>query len=141
RAGGTTGEAVVSLGARPERGEGVVAGDVVNTASRLQQAAPAGALVVGEQTYRGTRNVIEYVELEPVSVKGKAEPISIWRARGARSRPGVEIEAAATPFVGRVAELGLLEQTFARTVSESQIQLITIVGEPGAGKSRLVAEL
>jgi class 3 adenylate cyclase/tetratricopeptide (TPR) repeat protein len=140
RAAVTTGEAVVSLGARPERGEGIVAGDVVNTASRLQQSAPASALVVGEETYRATRNVIEYVELEPISVKGKAEPISTWRARGARSRFGADVAAAATPFVGREAELGLLQHTFMRTTSESQIQLVTIVGEPGAGKSRLVAE-
>jgi class 3 adenylate cyclase/tetratricopeptide (TPR) repeat protein len=136
-----TGEAVVSLGARPEEGEGIVAGDVVNTASRLQGAAPVGGLVVGESTLRATRHVIDYEELEPVTVKGKAEPLPLWRAREARSRFGVDIEAAATPFVGREGELGLLEQTFARTVSESQIQLVTIVGEPGAGKSRLVAEL
>jgi class 3 adenylate cyclase/tetratricopeptide (TPR) repeat protein len=137
-----TGEAVVSLGARPDEGEGIVAGDVVNTTSRLQGAAPVGGLVVGEATFRATRHVIEYTELEPVTVKGKAGPLPLWRADAARSRFGVDVEAAAaTPFVGRDGELGLLEQTFARTVSEGQIQLVTIVGEPGAGKSRLVAEL
>src|SRR6266496_4793887 len=90
-----TGEAVVSLGARPDEGEGIVAGDVVNTASRLQGAAPVGGLVVGETTFRATRHVIEYGELEPVTVKGKAGPLPLWRARAARSRFGVDVEAAA----------------------------------------------
>jgi len=67
-----TGEAVVALGARPAEGEGFVTGDVVNTASRLQQAAPVGTLVVGEQTFQTTKHVVEYEELESVSVKGKA---------------------------------------------------------------------
>src|SRR5207248_9389840 len=86
RAAVNTGEALVALGARPERGEALVAGDVVNTASRLQGAADTGTLVVGELTFRTTRQQIDYEPLEPVAVKGKAEPVPIWRARGPRSR-------------------------------------------------------
>ena len=70
-----TGEAVVSLGARPEQGEGMVTGDVVNTAARIQGAAPVGGVAVGERTYRATERVFEYEQLSRWSVKGKAEPL------------------------------------------------------------------
>jgi class 3 adenylate cyclase/tetratricopeptide (TPR) repeat protein len=136
----TTGGAVVVLGARPEEGESVVAGDVVNTASRLQAAAPVGGVVVGEMTYRSSRQVIDYEPLEPVRVKGKAEPVAIWRAVGARSRYAVEIDSAPTPFIGRGDELALLQQTFSRMLRERSVQLVTVAGEPGVGKSRLIAE-
>ena len=79
RIGINTGEAVVALGARPEQGEGIVTGDVVNTASRLQGAAPVDGVAVSEQTYRQTERVFDYEALEPVEVKGKAEPLALWR--------------------------------------------------------------
>jgi class 3 adenylate cyclase len=88
RVGINTGEAVVALGARPEQGEGIVTGDVVNTAARIQSAAPVNGVAVGEQTYRATSRVFEYEPLAPVSVKGKAEPVSLWRAKAARARFG-----------------------------------------------------
>jgi class 3 adenylate cyclase len=84
RVGINTGEAVVALGARPEQGEGIVTGDVVNTASRLQSAAPVGGIVVGEHTYRATEQVFEYQAMEPVAVKGKASPVPLWQAIAAR---------------------------------------------------------
>jgi class 3 adenylate cyclase/tetratricopeptide (TPR) repeat protein len=140
RAAVNTGEAVVTLGARPERGEGFVAGDVVNTASRLQGAAPVGGVVVGEVTRRATGDVIRYEELEPVGVKGKAEPVPLWRAIEARSRFGVDVERPRTPFVGHAEDLTLLRQTFLRSVREPGVQLVTVTGEPGVGKTRLVAE-
>ena len=74
----------MALGARPEQGEGIVTGDVVNTASRLQGAAPVDGIAVSEQTYRATERVFDYEVLEPVEVKGKAEPLAIFRP----SRPG-----------------------------------------------------
>ena len=80
-----TGEAVVTLSARPALGEAMVAGDVVNTASRLQQHAPVGEIVVGEETYRATRSAIEYEPVEAVTAKGKAAPIAAWRAVAAAS--------------------------------------------------------
>ncbi len=141
RAAVTTGEALVALHARPEQGESIVTGDVVNTASRLQGAAPSGALVADESTYRATRDFIEYEALEPVTVKGKTETIPIWRARAALSRLGPQRrEGGATPFVGREHELAVLKEAYARALREPTIQLVTLVGEPGVGKSRLIAE-
>src|SRR3954466_1302992 len=87
----TTGEALVLLGARPGEGEGMAAGDVVNTAARLQSAAPVNGILVGESTYRATRDLIEYAEHEPVVAKGKSEPIPVWEAIATRSRVSVEI--------------------------------------------------
>jgi class 3 adenylate cyclase/tetratricopeptide (TPR) repeat protein len=142
RAAVNTGEAVVALDARPELGEGIVTGDVVNTAARLQSAAPPGGLVAGEQTYWSTRHAIEYEQLDPVEAKGKAAAVSLWRALGARSRLGIDLEPSRpTPFVGRDDELEVLRQVYGRTLRESACHLVTLVGEPGIGKSRLVAEL
>jgi class 3 adenylate cyclase/tetratricopeptide (TPR) repeat protein len=136
-----TGEAVVALGARPELGEGFVTGDVVNVASRLQAEAPPGAIVVGEVTHRATGDEVEYEELEPVTVKGKHEPLPIWRAVGLRGSFGVDVQtAAATPLIGRDHELTLLEDLFRRVLAERGPQLVTLAGEPGVGKSRLVQE-
>ncbi len=139
RAAVDSGEALISIAARPERGEGIAAGDVVNTASRLQQAAPAGGVVVGEGTFHATRRVIEYQRLDPVAVKGKAEPVPIWLALSARAPVRAEHEGR-THFIGRDDELALLVQTYARTARESSVQLITVTGEPGVGKSRLLVE-
>ena len=142
RAAVNTGEAVVSLSARPERGEGIATGDVVNTAARLQTAAPTGGLVVGAATYLATRHAIDYAPADPVSVKGKAEPLAIWRATGARSRLGVDLEPTDDkPFVGRDEDLALLTSTFTRAMRERSTQLVTVTGEPGVGKTRLIAEL
>jgi class 3 adenylate cyclase/tetratricopeptide (TPR) repeat protein len=136
-----TGEAVVSVTARPGAGEGIATGDVVNTAARLQHEAPVGGVVVGEVTYWATRDVVDYEELASVSVRGKAEPIRIWRASGVRSGFGIDLEQPTrAPFVGRLDELGLLKQMYARAVHEPGIQLVTVTGEPGIGKTRLLAE-
>ncbi|MDP9341198.1 MAG: AAA family ATPase [Actinomycetota bacterium] len=141
RIGVNTGEAVVALDARPQEGEGMVTGDVVNTAARLEAAAPVGGIVVGEVTYRATKDLISYEPLDPVTAKGKAQPIQIWRALEARSRYGIDVEQGTrTPFVGRANEFALLTQTFARAVDEPSVQLVTITGEPGVGKTRLLWE-
>jgi class 3 adenylate cyclase/tetratricopeptide (TPR) repeat protein len=142
RIGVATGEGLVRVGARPELGQGVVVGDVVNTAARLQTVAPPGGVVVGQLTYRLTVDSIDYKGLAPVSVKGKAEPLAIWQATGTRARVATELlSAPATPFVGRAHELAALRSALGRTVREQSVQLVTITGEPGAGKSRLVREL
>jgi class 3 adenylate cyclase/tetratricopeptide (TPR) repeat protein len=135
-----TGEAVVALGARSAEGESVVAGDVVNTASRLQAVAPVGGVVVGERTYRSSRHAIHFEPLEPVRVKGKADAVAIWRAVEAWSQHALEIASAPTPFIGRGDELALLQQTFRRMLREPSVQLVMVAGEPGVGKSRLVGE-
>jgi class 3 adenylate cyclase len=134
-----TGEAVVTLSARPALGEAMVAGDVVNTASRLQQHSPVGEIIVGEETYRATRSAIEYEPLEPVTAKGKTAPIEAWRAIAPTSASG-ERGLSTTPFVGRAREIGLLDATWERVELERHPHLITVLGPPGVGKSRLAAE-
>ena len=137
-----TGEVLVNLERDPAQGEGMVAGDVVNTTSRLQNAAPVRGILVGEATHRATERTIDYEELPAVELKGKSEPVPVWRALQARSRFGVDAEApAAAPFVGRQREFELLERLFERSVDETGVQLVTVAGEPGAGKTRLVSEL
>jgi class 3 adenylate cyclase len=137
-----TGEALVALGARAVEGEGMVSGDVVNTAARLQSAAPVNGILVGEGTYRATRHAIEYQEAPPVEAKGKSEPVKVWEAVGARSRFGSDVEQKLrTPLVGRERERSMLADALARARTEQSVQLVTLVGVPGIGKSRLVAEL
>ena len=137
-----TGEALVALGARAVEGEGMVSGDVVNTAARLQGSAPVNGILVGEGTYRATRQVIDYREAPSVDAKGKAEPVKVWEAVAARSRFGSDVEQKLrTPLVGRERERGLLADALAHARTEQSAQLVTLVGVPGIGKSRLVAEL
>jgi class 3 adenylate cyclase len=141
RVGVNTGEAVVAVGAQAERGEGLVTGDVVNTAARIQGVAPVNGIAVAEQTYRTTSHIFEYERLDPVSVKGKGEPLALWQAKTVRIRFGTDFHEHATPFVGRELEKPLLIGIFERAMQRRSAQLVTIVGEPGVGKSRMVAEL
>jgi class 3 adenylate cyclase len=142
RIGVATGEALVALGARPEQGEGMAAGDVVNTAARLQAAAPVDGILVGAATYRATRHVIEYRDREPVEAKGKSEPVPVWEALGTRGRFGIGVEERLrTPLVGRARETAFLADALQRCRTDGQPQLVTLVGVPGIGKSRLVSEL
>jgi len=136
-----TGEALVSLDARPSAGEGMAAGDIVNTTARLQSAAPVNGIVVGESTYRATRNAIEYREAAPVEAKGKVEPVQVWEAVQAYSRIAVETLETGAPLVGRRRELDVLTGALERARKEHTPQLVTLVGVPGIGKSRLVYEL
>jgi class 3 adenylate cyclase/tetratricopeptide (TPR) repeat protein len=142
RIAATTGEALIRLDARPEAGEAMASGDVVNTAARLQSEAPVNGILVDEGTFRATRRVIDYREAEPVEAKGKVAPIAVWEAVAAYSRFGVDIaHTARTELVGRERELAVLRETFDRAHHERLSQLVTLVGVPGLGKSRLVYEL
>jgi class 3 adenylate cyclase len=142
RIGVNTGEALVALGARPELGEAMVAGDVMNTCARLQAAAAPGTVLVGHLTQRATGRAIEYREIEPIDAKGKAEPLPAWIAIAPRSRFGVDVfQKGRGPLVGRERELDLLAAALSRARAEREPQLVTLVGVPGIGKSRLVYEL
>jgi class 3 adenylate cyclase/tetratricopeptide (TPR) repeat protein len=142
RVGVNTGETLVRLGANPGLGERVLAGDAINTASRLQSVAPEMGVAVGVSTYEATRVVFDYEELEPATVKGKAEPVRVFHARAARARFGTGLSRTHdSRFVGREIDLALLKGLFDKTVAASSVQLVTVVGEPGLGKSRLVSEL
>ncbi len=119
-----------------------VIGDPVNVAARLQAAAKPGTVTVGEITHRLTRAAIEYVELEPLELKGKAEPVCAWEAVRAVVRGRAARAAGSwTPLVGRDDESDLLLSLFERVVSEGRPHLVTVIGQAGVGKSRLLREL
>jgi class 3 adenylate cyclase/tetratricopeptide (TPR) repeat protein len=141
RIGVNTGEALISLGARPTAGEGMAAGDVVNTAARMQAAAPTNGVLVGEATYRATANEIDYADADPIAAKGKSEPVRVWEALEPHSRVSTEAVSTRAPLVGRKREVDQLIDAFERARQEHATSLVTVVGVPGIGKSRLVAEL
>jgi predicted ATPase len=134
-----TGEAVVSLGARVALGESMVTGDVVNTASRLQSAAPVNGVIVGEETYRETRGAIEYEATTPVVAKGKEHPVEAWIAVRALTEAG-ERPLLSSTIVGRGSELAILHTFWERATSERQPHLVSIFGSAGVGKSTIAAE-
>ncbi len=134
-----TGEAIVALDANATEGEGMVAGDVVNTASRLQTQAPVDSILVGEETYRATRQIIEFEPAEPIVAKGKQLPVLAWRVVGASNPPG-ERGAPIVPMIGREQELDVLVAVWKRVVADRQPHLATVFGLPGVGKSRLASE-
>ena len=131
-----TGEAVVSFGAGPQVGE-AVAGDVVNTASRMQSLAPRDSVVVGETTLHALGDAFEVEALAPTAVKGKSEPLRVWRVVAERRAPQPE----RSPFVGRERELAWLLAEFDRVGREGTSRVVTVVAEAGVGKTRLTAEL
>ena len=95
-----------------------------------------------EATFRQTERVFTFTRLEPVTVKGKTEPLQVWQALAARARFGADvIRTSATPLVGRGFERSLLITTFERAATQRNCQLVTVVGEPGVGKTRLCTEL
>ncbi len=132
-----TGEALVTLGARPERGEAMVAGDVINTASRLQHAAPTGGIVVGEETYRCTRQRIHYEPMEPVAAKGKSEPVEVWLAI---EPVGPGHGHVTSPLIGRSKEIELLRGSWDRAVAGTTPHLVSVFAPAGVGKTRLASE-
>jgi class 3 adenylate cyclase/tetratricopeptide (TPR) repeat protein len=139
RAGVLTGEAAVTLGATDQ---GMVAGDIVNTASRLQSAAAPGTVLVGEATQRAASSAVVFEPAGEQSLKGKASPVPAWRAvrvvaeRGGRNRA----ETLEAPFVGRDLELRLLKDLYHATGRERRARLVSITGIGGIGKSRLAWE-
>ncbi|MEA2430231.1 MAG: hypothetical protein QOI19_704, partial [Thermoleophilaceae bacterium] len=119
-----------------------VVGDTVNVAARLEAAAEPGSVTVGERTMRASATAISYRELMPLKLKGKSDPVAAWEAVSvAVATPGRRSGVTRSPLVGRTHELGLLESLTERVARERRPHLVTIVGEAGVGKSRLLAEI
>jgi predicted ATPase/class 3 adenylate cyclase len=139
RAGVLTGEAAVNLAAI---GEGMVAGDLVNTASRVQSVAEPGTVLVGEATRRATERAIVYEAAGEHELKGKAEPVPVWRALRVVSgvRGQLKSEGLEAPFVGRDRELRQIKDLFHVAADERRAQLVSVTGIAGIGKSRLAWE-
>jgi class 3 adenylate cyclase len=139
RAGVLTGEAAVTIGAT---NQGMVAGDIVNTASRLQSIAPSGSVVVGAATQRAAGRAIVFEPVGDQILKGKAAPVPAWRAvRVVAQRGGVgRSEALEAPFVGRDEELRQLKELYHATAREGRARLVSVVGPGGIGKTRLAWE-
>jgi class 3 adenylate cyclase/tetratricopeptide (TPR) repeat protein len=136
RAGVLTGEATVTLGAT---GEGMVAGDPVNTASRIQSVAEPGSVYVEEATKRSTDSAIAYADAGTYELKGKVQPVRLYRALRvvAGARGALRSEGLDAPFVGRDRELRLLKDLFHATCDGGKAHLVSVVGIAGIGKSRL----
>ncbi|HST87967.1 MAG TPA: adenylate/guanylate cyclase domain-containing protein, partial [Ktedonobacterales bacterium] len=145
RIGINTGEVVAASGAAEGR-DFLITGDPVNVAARLQQTAAPGGILVGPRTYRGTTGAVVYRALAPITVRGKSRPIRVWEAvslveqEAAPSPRPRGVQGVRTPLVGRDAELSLLRALYARVVGERRPHLVTIVGAPGVGKTRLARE-
>ncbi len=139
RAGVLTGEAAVTLGAI---GEGMVAGDLINTASRLQAVAPPGAVLVGEATERAAGRAIVFEPAGDQTLKGKAAPVPAFRALRVVAEIGGtnRAEGLEAPFVGRDDELRLLKDLFHATARDKRPRLVSVMGPAGIGKSRLAWE-
>jgi class 3 adenylate cyclase len=138
RTGVNSGEVVAG---DPAGGQALVTGDAVNVAARLEQAAAAGEVLIGDET---RKLVVGAVELEPLGrleLRGKDEPVKVWRMLDVSARVGQLARRLDTPMLGRGRELGMLVETFERAVSERAPQLVTMFGPAGIGKSRLALEL
>jgi len=133
-----TGEALVALNARPAMGEAMVAGDVVNTAARLQAAAAPNTVLVGEETWRATRDIIEFQTGDEIVAKGKAESIPTWVAVRASAPQGER--ALSSTFVGRSRELAALRDVWFRVSEQRTPHLVTVLAAAGVGKTRLGIE-
>jgi class 3 adenylate cyclase len=139
RVGINTGEVIFAPVGPDGRRELTVMGDAVNTAARLQAAAPPEGVLLGEATHAACAHAIACEAVEPILAKGKEAPLRAWLARGATSAPA-DRPLSAAPFLGRDAELELLVRAWARTSGELHPQLVTLVGPPGIGKTRLTRE-
>jgi predicted ATPase/class 3 adenylate cyclase len=141
RAGVATGEAIVDLAAARDGGQAIVAGDVVNTASRMQATAPPGGVLVCGTTYALTHSAVRYQEQPPVILRGRSAPTEVWLALAPVQRHQADHEPDTTPLVDREHELSLLVNALHRSLRERVPQLVTVFGRAGIGKSRLVREL
>ena len=140
RVGIHTGTVVVSTLGERKGQDFVVVGDTVNLTSRLQSAAPQDGILISHDTYRHVEGWFELLPQEPVQVKGKAHPVRVYMVVGEKRGRSDGIEGVHTPFVGRELELGQLQGTFLEAVRGSKTHIVTITGDPGVGKTRLLVE-
>jgi class 3 adenylate cyclase/tetratricopeptide (TPR) repeat protein len=138
RIGVNTGEVMAGESSRSET---LVAGDAVNTAKRLETSAGSGEILIGSETHRLARDAIVAEEVPALSVKGKAQRLRAYRLLAVAPGVRVRTERFGSPFVGRERELALLRDAWLRAVRERSCQVFTMLGQPGVGKSRLVAEV
>jgi hypothetical protein len=138
RIGVNTGEIVTGIA---ESGERLATGDAVNVAARLQQAAEPGQILLGERTFELARDAIEVEPVDPLSLKGKATPVAAYRLLRVVEGAPAFARRFDTPLVGRRDELARLRDALQRVVSDRACRLVTVVGPPGIGKSRLAREI
>lgn len=138
--GVNTGEVMYAAVGPGMRRAQTVMGDAVNTAARLQSAAPTGDILVGEETWRATRSVITYDKVPAVAAKGKSEPVAAWAAIAA-SELGAGRAVSSVPIIGRDVELALLRSAWDRALAERRPQLVTVLGDAGIGKTKLASSL
>jgi class 3 adenylate cyclase len=136
RTGVNTGEVVAG---DPTTGQRLVTGDTVNTAARLEQAAPTLEVLLGEPTYRLVRNAVEVEPVEPLALKGKAEAVPAYRLVSVQEL-GQQERARPRVFVGREAELDRLDAAYTDVLAEHRPRTVTVLAEAGVGKSRLTEE-
>ncbi len=146
RIGINSGEVAAPGNALQPRQDFLITGDAVNIAARLQQIAAPETILVGERTYLSTREIFDFQAIAPLALRGKPEPIAAYIVRGLRNRTPTIIQSPRginghqSPLIGRTLELTLLHASYARVQAERHPHLITILGVPGVGKSRLVRE-
>ncbi|MFG3420566.1 ATP-binding protein [Micromonospora sp. NPDC049460] len=141
RVGVATGEALVDVAAARDGGQAIVAGDVVNTASRMQSVAPPGGVLVCGTTYALTRDTIRYSEQPPVMLRGRSTTTEVWLALSPVRRQPTDRQPDTTPLIDREHELGMLVNALHRSLRDRRPQVVTVFGRAGLGKSRLVREL
>jgi class 3 adenylate cyclase/tetratricopeptide (TPR) repeat protein len=137
RIGVNTGEVVAGDASSHQA---IVTGDAVNVAARLEQAAPPGQILLGELTHRVVRDAVKAEPTEPLTVKGKTEPLQAYRLLDVPSATAPPTPRPTAPLIGRERELSRLNDAFGAVVGDRRCVLLTVVGEPGVGKSRLAEE-
>jgi class 3 adenylate cyclase/tetratricopeptide (TPR) repeat protein len=137
RTGVNTGQVVAG---DPAAGQTLVTGDAVNTAARLEQAATPGEVVIGPLTYQLVRDAVEVQPLEPLELKGKARPVTAYRLLAVSPGATGHARRLDAPLVGRESELAQLQQAFAEVITEQRCKLVTLLGQAGVGKTRLLTE-
>src|SRR5918999_4784645 len=138
RTGINTGEVIVG---DPSQGQAFATGDAVNVAQRLEANAEAGEILLGDATMRLVRHAVTAEPLPPLELKGKSHPVAAWRLLSVQPDARALERRLDAPLVGRLRELDRLHGEFEQALAERACRVVTVLGDPGVGKSRLVTEL